>query len=102
MDDKRYRIVLKPETLSQLAEVQASITKMASVLQPSILHMVEDQRRLNEIIRTAVEPINAHLLSVSAALSASTAFQNQIVENNSIRNILILIWRIRKTGMMKK
>ncbi|RJX26565.1 MAG: hypothetical protein C4554_05615 [Dethiobacter sp.] len=80
MDDKRYRIVLKPETLSQLAEVQASITKMASVLQPSILHMVEDQRRLNEIIRTAVEPINAHLLSVSAALSASTAFQNQIVE----------------------
>jgi hypothetical protein len=80
MDDKRYRIVLKPETLSQLAEVQASITKMGSVLQPSILQMVEDLRRLNEIIRTAAEPINAHLLSVSAALSASTAFQNQIVE----------------------
>jgi len=80
MNDKWYRMVLKPEALSQIAETQASIARMASALQPSIAQIVEDQRRLSEAMRVTVEPVKAHLLSVSAALSANTALQNQIIE----------------------
>jgi hypothetical protein len=81
MDDKWYQMVLKPEALSQITEVQASLARTASLLQPTILQVAEDQRRLNEAFRLAVEPVSTHLQHVAVELSSNAAMvQNQIIE----------------------
>lgn len=80
MEDKHYRMALSPEALSQIAEVQSSISKIASMLQPSIAQMIEEQRRLHEAMLMTADSANTHFLSASAALSASTIIQTQIIE----------------------
>ena len=91
INDKRFQLMLQPEALSRWAELQHSLTRMASTIQPSILKIVEEHRRAEEIMRSIKEPVTNSLLGInrlSEALQANNAFQRHLVEIQKASSIV--------------